>query len=278
MSTKVTRRRRSASAALLLVLALLTGCELPAAGQPPTEPVAAGPLPGGPPATTVPGRPTGVAGVTPTVVPAVPISYPATGGNRWSMAPAETAPARATGGRLLRYRVAVERDIRGLPVDDIATAISATVNDRRGWTAGGTWRLRRVGAGEPTDFTIYLATPGTRDTLCQDVPDGYTSCRNGDRVVLNVARWVQGVPGYGANLATYREYMVNHEVGHRLGFGHERCPRRGQPAPVMQQQTLGLHGCTASAWPYPDGKVRYRGPVGAYRDEIPRRAGAHSAH
>ncbi|MGC4749839.1 DUF3152 domain-containing protein [Micromonospora sp. DT201] len=281
MSTKVTRRRSTASAVLLLVVALLTGCGLPAAGQPAADPASAGPLASGPPSATASGPPSGSAGnagVAPSPVPAITISYPATGGNRWSVAPAETTPGRATGGRLLRYRVAVERDIKGLPAGDIATAVSATLNDPHGWTAGGTWRLRRVGAGEPTDFTIYLATPGTRDTLCQDQPDGYTSCRNGDRVVLNVARWVEAVPGYGASLATYRQYMVNHEVGHRLGFGHERCPGRGQPAPVMQQQTLGLHGCAANAWPYPEGKRRYSGPVGAYDDEIPRREGAYSAH
>ncbi|GIF66389.1 lipoprotein [Asanoa ishikariensis] len=207
--------------------------------------------------------------------PVAPVSYPATGRDRWSTAAAET-PARGGTGQLLRYRVAVERDITGLPVAGVAAAITATLNDPRGWTAGGNWRLRRVGPDQSADFTIYLATPGTRDELCQDVPDGYTSCRNGDRVVLNVARWVKGVPGYGAGLSTYRQYMVNHEVGHRLGLGHERCPRRGQPAPVMQQQTLGLHGCTANAWPYRDGQ-RYSGPIGAYDDELPPREGARRA-
>ncbi|MEV4123009.1 DUF3152 domain-containing protein [Micromonospora sp. NPDC049645] len=273
MSTKVTRRWRSAPTVSLLVVALLTGCGLPAAGQPVTEPVAAAPPPSRSAVAT--GRPTGVVAVPPSSAPAIAVSYPARGGNRWSVAPGETAPGQATGGQLLRYRVAVERDIRGLPAADVATAITATLHDPRGWTAGGAWRLRRVGPGDPTDFTIYLATPGTRDTLCQDVPDGYTSCRNGGRVVLNVARWVTGVPGYGASLASYREYMVNHEVGHKLGYGHERCPGRGRPAPVMQQQTLGLHGCTANAWPFPNGRVRYSGPVGAYDDEIPRRAGAY---
>ncbi|WP_433319004.1 DUF3152 domain-containing protein [Micromonospora sp. CA-269861] len=271
MSTKVTRRRGAAWMVSLLVVALLTGCGQPAAGQPAT-----GPLPGAPATPT--GRPSRPPEVRPSSAPVIPVSYPATGGNRWSVAPGEKSPGRATSGRLLRYRVAVERDIRGLPAADIATAITTTLNDPRGWTAGGAWRLRRVGAGEPTDFTIYLATPGTRDTLCQDVPEGYTSCRNGGRVVLNVARWVKGVPGYGASLDTYRQYMVNHEVGHKLGYGHERCPRRGRPAPVMQQQTLGLHGCAANAWPYPNGEVRYSGPVGAYDDEIPRREGAYSAH
>ncbi|MEU8421692.1 DUF3152 domain-containing protein [Micromonospora sp. NPDC048835] len=275
MSTKATRRPGTAPMASLLLVALLTGCGLPAAGQPATDPVAAGALPSGP--TTPTGRPSETTTVTPSATPVTPVSYPAAGGNRWSVARGETTPGRATRGQLLRYRVAVERDIKGLPAADIATAITATLNDPRGWTAGGAWRLRRVGAGEPTDFTIYLATPGTRDTLCQDVADAYTSCRNGARVVLNVARWVKGVPRYGASLETYRQYMVNHEVGHKLGYGHERCPGRGRPAPVMQQQTLGLHGCTANAWPYPKGKARYSGPVGAYDDTIPRQEGAYSA-
>lgn len=277
MSTKVTRRWFPASATALLVVALLTGCGLPAVGQPASVPVTAGPPPSRTVAGAASGGTAGVADVPSSSAPTIPVSYPATGGNRWSVAPAEAASGRANGGRLLRYRIAVERDIRGLPARDVATAVTATLNDPRGWTAGGTWRLRRVGAGEATDFTIYLATPGTRDTLCQDVPDGYTSCRNGDRVVLNVGRWVKGVPGNGTSLATYRQYMVNHEVGHRLGYGHERCPGRGRPAPVMQQQTLGLHGCTTNPWPYPRGRVRYSGPVGAYDDEIPRPEGAYSA-
>ena len=83
--------------------------------------------------------------------------------------------------------------------------------------------------------------------------------------MLNVARWAHGVPNYGAPLAAYRQYMINHETGHRLGRGHELCPGPGQPAPVMQQQTLGLHGCTPYAWPYLNG-ARYKGRLGQYDD------------
>ena len=167
-------------------------------------------------------------------------------------------------------RLRVEEDITGISASSFAKTVRATLTDPRGWTNSGERSFRRVGAGQAHDFTLYLVTPRTRDELCQDVPDGYTSCRNGDKVVLNVARWVKGVPGYGAPLSVYRQYMVNHEVGHRLGQGHERCPGDGEPAPVMQQQTLGLHGCTPNPWPYRDGE-RYSGTPGVYDDPMPAR-------
>ena len=63
------------------------------------------------------------------------------------------------------------------------------------------------------------------------------SCRNGPRAVLTVPRRVAG------NLTGHRQYPVNHEVGHELDHGDERCAGRGRPAPVMQQQTLGREGC-----------------------------------
>ncbi|MEV6925937.1 DUF3152 domain-containing protein [Dactylosporangium sp. NPDC051485] len=197
-----------------------------------------------------------------------PITYPAAGRGGYEYAPAG-GPVAGAGGQLLTYRIAVERDIAGISAAGFADAVETVFADPRSWPGTGQWRLRRAGAGERSDFTIYLATPATRDVLCHSSYDRYTSCRNGDSVVVNVARWVRGVPDYGADLVTYRQYVINHETGHRLYHGHELCPGPGHPAPVMQQQTLGLHGCVANAWPIVDGRS-YTGRSGQYDDPTPR--------
>ncbi|WP_326551922.1 DUF3152 domain-containing protein [Micromonospora sp. NBC_01813] len=253
---------RSSTASLVVVL--LAGC----ATAQPAPSNAGAPAAGGAGAAATPSVVAAPPSAPATPAP-IPVSYPADGDNRWDLADGEAAPAPGP-GQLLRYQVAVERDIRGVPVDGFAAEVTATLTGPQGWTAGGMWRLIRVGPEQPADFTVYLATPGTRDLLCQDIPDGYTSCRNGDRVVLNVARWVKGAPAFGSDSAGYRQYLVNHEVGHRLGLGHELCPGPGQPAPVMQQQTLGLHGCIPNGLPYLDGR-RHSGPSGAYDVQIPPR-------
>jgi hypothetical protein len=195
------------------------------------------------------------------------ITYPQRGTGALRVATGQGAVA-GTGGELLRYQVAVEGGIDGVDVEQFAKQVATTLADPRSWTGGGRWRLQRVGKGTPADFTVQLTTPVTRGQLCGDPSDLYTSCRAGDRVVINVARWTLGVPQFRGDLATYRQYLVNHEVGHRLGHDHELCPKVGGPAPVMEQQTLGLHGCRPNAWPRPDGR-EVSGPPGAYDDPIP---------
>jgi hypothetical protein len=175
---------------------------------------------------------------------------------------AGTGPVVGRGGELHQYHVAVENGI-GLDVDQFAAEVDAILDDSRSWTAGGTVRFQRVPASIGAEFTVYLASPATAEAICKQGNleiDEYTNCRLAPgKVVINSARWLTAVENYGASLDVYRAYAVNHEVGHQLGYMHELCPGPGQPAPVMQQQTLGLHGCVANAWPYLNG-VRYQGP------------------
>lgn len=158
-------------------------------------------------------------------------------------------------GPLRRFVVEVEDGI-GVDGAGFAAAVEATLADPRGWGSGGRLSFQRVGVEEAAtgafDFKVTLISPGNMETYCPGVgTGGYTSCRYGDRAVINLARWETAVPDYEGDVATYRHYVVNHEVGHALGNGHQPCPGPGELAPVMQQQTLGLQGCVKNPWPYP---------------------------
>ena len=158
-------------------------------------------------------------------------------------------------GPLRRFIVEVEDGI-GVDGAAFAQAAEATLGDPRSWGSGGQLSFQRVGAAEAAagqfDFRVTLVSPGNMETYCPGVgTGGYTSCRYGDRAVINLARWATAVPHYDGDIATYRQYVVNHEVGHVLGNGHVGCPGPGQLAPVMMQQTLRLDGCVKNAWPYP---------------------------
>ncbi|WP_446211470.1 DUF3152 domain-containing protein [Micromonospora sp. IBSANI012] len=192
---------------------------------------------------------------------APPTAYPTSGSGRFAAADGRS-PVRGYDGPLRRYQVAVEEGT-GQDVDVFADTVDEVLADRRSWIASGELRVQRVPEAAAADFTVYLATPATSERLCAEgglITERYTSCRLPGQVIINLARWMDAVPDYGAPLAVYRTYVVNHEVGHELGEEHQACPGPGEPAPVMQQQTYGLDGCVANAWPYVGG-VRHEGAL-----------------
>ena len=181
--------------------------------------------------------------VRPGVVSSVVVPSFATG----ELVPMGGETPEVVGERCWAYRVDVER---GLPIEPLvfAGAVHETLTDPRGWGGRG-HAFRRVD-GAAYDFRVVLASPDLTDLLCAPMQtDGQVSCRNGDDVVLNALRWFTGAESHGADLASYRHYLVNHEVGHRLGHRHASCPGAGSLAPVMMQQTLGLGGCRPNPWP-----------------------------
>ncbi len=167
------------------------------------------------------------------------------GSGEFDVAPgSEPAPGPGT---VQVVRVEVERD---LPVDRdrFASFVFTTLNDPRGWGHEGTMSFARTDGDAP--IRVMLASPRTSARLCGSLDTrGRLSCRNGPQVVLTFVRWVHGTEEYADNLTGYRQYVLNHEVGHELGRSHQGCGKRGGPAPVMVQQTLTLRGCTPYAWP-----------------------------
>ncbi|HYO20131.1 MAG TPA: DUF3152 domain-containing protein [Dermatophilaceae bacterium] len=164
-----------------------------------------------------------------------------------------TAPggtARQGSGTLKTYAVEVETGT-AQSAPTFSAAVDATLANPASWAGQGRWSLQRV-TPDRADIVIRLATPATVDKVCATVglnTIGYVSCRAGKYVMINLDRWLHAVPDYRGDVALYRQYVINHEVGHQLGYGHQSCPGPGRRAPVMQQQTFGLKGCLPNAWP-----------------------------
>jgi hypothetical protein len=98
---------------------------------------------------------------------------------------------------------------------------------------------------------IWLAAPAAVDAA-HPVCSARYSCRVGDDVYINEARWRDAPePFAGRSLDAYRHYVINHEFGHWLGLDHRRCRGRGAAAFVMQQQSITLDGCDSRLWPQP---------------------------
>ncbi|GHG37574.1 hypothetical protein GCM10018777_63200 [Streptomyces albogriseolus] len=168
---------------------------------------------------------------------------------------------RAPGkGRKITYRVDVER---GLDLDGalFAEAVHRTLNDRRSWAHDGL-TFERIESGD-AEFVITLASPETTADWCAksglDTTEDNVSCDSAatERVLINAYRWAQGAETYGDKMFAYRQMLINHEIGHRLGHNHVTCDKDGDLAPVMQQQTKFLEyggiSCRPNPWPYPKG-------------------------
>ncbi|MFD5653536.1 DUF3152 domain-containing protein [Streptomyces sp. NPDC127039] len=154
-------------------------------------------------------------------------------------------------GRTLTYVVQVEDGI-GISAPDVAAEVERILADERGWTADGKVGFRRVSGGA-SDFRVRLATAGTVDDICGQYgldTGGEVNCNVGQDVMVNLKRWLLATRYYADDVTPYRALIINHEVGHFLGHGHEGCPGAGRPAPVMMQQIKGLHGCRTNVWPY----------------------------
>ena len=141
------------------------------------------------------------------------------------------------------------RGVSTVELPGLQAKLASTYSDARGWNMGGLVAFKYGTTG--CDFTIWLAADNQM-TSFGGVCDVTWSCRSGNNVVLNFDRWQNASPTWnaaGLALDEYRSMQINHETGHRLGFSHRQCTGAGDPAPLMQQQSIHLDGCVFNAWP-----------------------------
>ncbi|MGX1807664.1 DUF3152 domain-containing protein [Nocardia sp. NPDC055321] len=199
-----------------------------------------------------------------------------TGAGIWHMVPGTTAQIGTGSEHVFTYTVEIENgiDTSGFGGDDsVGKMVDATLANPKSWTQDSRFGFRRVDGGDP-DFRISLTSRQTTRTACGfDIPID-SSCYNADlgRVLLSEARWVRGALSYDGDIGSYRQYQINHEVGHAIGYHeHQPCEVDGGLAPVMMQQTFGTRNndiavldpdgvvpmdgkkCRFNPWPYPRG-------------------------
>lgn len=149
--------------------------------------------------------------------------------------------------KVVRYSVTT----RGHVTASLATfkrLAQETYDDPRGWRAMGI-KFKRVSSGG--DFTLVLSQASKVPSFSSACSATY-SCRVGRNVIINENRWQSATPTWDDSRGTLRDYrhlVINHETGHWFGRGHVGCGGKGQLAPVMQQQSKGLGGCTINPWP-----------------------------
>ena len=153
--------------------------------------------------------------------------------------PGAGLPAR----EVIRFRVLVETGLEA-EAEIFAAEVQRILSAETSWPRAGL-RFERVDASE--DMTVVLAEPRSVDRLCRPLhTGGRLSCARTGAAIINAERWRGGAATWGTEIAGYRHYLVNHEVGHLLGLSHTGCPKKGEPAPIMLPQTKFLLGCAAN--------------------------------
>ena len=162
-------------------------------------------------------------------------------------AEAAAKAAQQANRRTVTYSVTTRGIITANLVEFKAQA-NASLNDSRGWSRLGV-NFQEVASGG--DFTLVLSEASQMTSFSSGCGVDY-SCRAGRYVIINQDRWLGATPSWnnaGGTLRDYRHMVVNHETGHWLGHDHANCSGAGQPAQVMQQQSIDLQGCAFNPWP-----------------------------
>jgi hypothetical protein len=208
--------------------------------------------------------------------------YTEAGARTWHVVPGTTPQVGTGTAKVFRYTVEVEDgvDTTSFGGDEaFGRMVDQTLANPKSWIHNQQFAFERIDAGEP-DFRVSLTSPMTIREGCGYEIQLEASCYNPvyqpadggppePRVFINEARWVRGAVPFQGDIGSYRQYLINHEIGHAIGYQHhEGCDEKGALAPIMMQQTFSTSNADASKfdpdwvksddktcrfnpWPYP---------------------------
>ena len=151
---------------------------------------------------------------------------------------------------IVTYDVTTEGTITA-NLTEFKSLANQTLNDERGWPRLGV-SFQEVASGG--DFTLVLSNANQVPSFYPSVCSIYWSCQVGRYVIINQDRWLGASDSWNqarGSLRNYRNMVINHETGHWLGHldDNSHCGGAGQAAPIMQQQSISLLGCSFNPWP-----------------------------
>lgn len=160
--------------------------------------------------------------------------------------------AQNSGHDVVEYRYCVATKGNVGNVEEFSNAAYRILNDERGWPRAGVVFEQSEDA-DGCDFNLVLSEAKYMKSFSSGCSEEY-SCRVGQNVIINDDRWNKGTESWlsaGGSLARYRVMVINHEVGHRLGHTDNEtpCSGTGNAAPLMQEQSMHLDGCSINEYP-----------------------------
>jgi len=140
----------------------------------------------------------------------------------------------------LRYKISIESNIKR-NLKNFKKEVDNILSHPKSWKVNFSQNNTNY------DFEIILTSAKNVKKYCKF---SGLSCAdpNSKKIWINNSRWINGAKASKLSLKNYRIYLINHEIGHILGFSHTK-PIKNKKTEVMVQQTLGIGNGIPNPWP-----------------------------
>ncbi|MDB5178944.1 MAG: uncharacterized protein JWN01_887 [Patescibacteria group bacterium] len=133
-------------------------------------------------------------------------------------------------------------------LEALSVRVAAVLGAGGAWTLGG--QLKFVRAEADCNLAIRLVSPAVITAL-DPACAGHTTCQVGNVIGLNRDMWLKPPAAWTGGSDAYHGEMIDHEVGHWLGFDHASCLDTAAPKPILQAPTVVLGGCSPNWYEIP---------------------------